>query len=272
MSSESEEIYEVEEVINRKIKNGNLFYKIKWKGYDLSHASWEKLDNLDNIKDLLAEYDKEHPSDEGDEKTHLKRKRGRPRKDNSSFRENAGLKQNEEPEATKHNSKESEKKNSSSHSTKEKKKEEAIKEKESETKLCLRKRVKSKSKSQSKSKSKSKSRSKHRSRSRTVSSERDDEEWEKEEKSNGNSSKIVKEKKKEKSKEDKSQGNIQYDVPKLISKMKRSNNNREIMVEVQWNKRFNGETPLPTLISSNDLRKVNSTMLLDYYEEKIKNA
>ena len=48
MSSEEDEEYEVEEIIEKKIKKGEISYKVKWKGYPLSESTWEPAKNLSN--------------------------------------------------------------------------------------------------------------------------------------------------------------------------------------------------------------------------------
>ncbi len=60
-SSSSDEEYEVEEILEKRIKKGEVSYKVKWKGYPLSESSkiflyfslliaWEPANNLDNAK------------------------------------------------------------------------------------------------------------------------------------------------------------------------------------------------------------------------------
>ena len=42
-SSSDQEEYEVEEIIDKKIKNGVTKYKVKWKGYPVSDCSKNKI-------------------------------------------------------------------------------------------------------------------------------------------------------------------------------------------------------------------------------------
>ncbi|KAK8893331.1 Chromobox protein 1 [Tritrichomonas musculus] len=56
-SSESEdEAYEVEKIVNHRMKNGRLQYYLKWVGYESSENTWEYEDNLDNCPLLIKEY------------------------------------------------------------------------------------------------------------------------------------------------------------------------------------------------------------------------
>eukprot|EP01022_Parablepharisma_sp_SALTPOND_P007790 TRINITY_DN1329_c2_g1_i1.p1 TRINITY_DN1329_c2_g1~~TRINITY_DN1329_c2_g1_i1.p1 ORF type:complete len:656 (+),score=53.04 TRINITY_DN1329_c2_g1_i1:7143-9110(+) len=50
--------FEVEEILDSQTILGLPFYKIKWLGYPMSAATWEPLDNLKGIKDLVAEFNK----------------------------------------------------------------------------------------------------------------------------------------------------------------------------------------------------------------------
>lgn len=45
-----EEVYKVEKIINRRIKDGIVEYRIKWLGYDSSENTWEPEENLDCIE------------------------------------------------------------------------------------------------------------------------------------------------------------------------------------------------------------------------------
>ena len=40
------EEYEVEKIIDKRIINGKLEYKIKWVGYPMSQCTWEPIRNL----------------------------------------------------------------------------------------------------------------------------------------------------------------------------------------------------------------------------------
>ena len=55
---DDDEEYEVEEILNKRIKKGQIEYLVKWKGWDLpEHNTWEHRDNLENSKELITEYE-----------------------------------------------------------------------------------------------------------------------------------------------------------------------------------------------------------------------
>ena len=51
------EEYEVEKIIDKRVINGKLEYKIKWVGYPMSQWTWEPIRNLANIKPMIKEYE-----------------------------------------------------------------------------------------------------------------------------------------------------------------------------------------------------------------------
>ena len=61
-----DKLYLVEKILNRRIKNGKLEYKIKWIGYPMSESTWEPMRNLETAQNLVAEYDRTHPIEEQD--------------------------------------------------------------------------------------------------------------------------------------------------------------------------------------------------------------
>ena len=51
--------YEVENVVDKKGTGKNLLYLVKWKGWELPEdQTWEPLENLENAKHLVAEFEK----------------------------------------------------------------------------------------------------------------------------------------------------------------------------------------------------------------------
>ena len=71
-SSLSDNEYYVEKVIDKKIENGEVRYLIKWDGWPIENSTWEPLENLDNIKNLVENFE--------NEKREGKKKLGRPPK------------------------------------------------------------------------------------------------------------------------------------------------------------------------------------------------
>ncbi|XP_076445898.1 uncharacterized protein LOC143283538 [Babylonia areolata] len=55
--SDDEELFEVEKIISRKKRNGAYLYRVRWKGYSPSSDTWEPVENLDIVADMVREYD-----------------------------------------------------------------------------------------------------------------------------------------------------------------------------------------------------------------------
>lgn len=53
--SADENIYEVEKIISHEIKRGAERFRIRWKGFDSSHDTWERKENL-NCPKIVREY------------------------------------------------------------------------------------------------------------------------------------------------------------------------------------------------------------------------
>ena len=62
----SDELYNVERILDRRKVNGKFEYKIKWEGYSMNQCTWEPMKNLESVKELVDEFDLAHP--ENDEK------------------------------------------------------------------------------------------------------------------------------------------------------------------------------------------------------------
>src|SRR6266436_751726 len=54
--------YEVEEVMDSRLKRGKLEYLVKWSGYTDDYNTWEPEANLDNATDAISDFHKHHPS------------------------------------------------------------------------------------------------------------------------------------------------------------------------------------------------------------------
>lgn len=55
------EEFEVEQILDHRLKNGKNLYLIKWKGYGEPHNSWEPEENMGSCDDVLAEYLSKYP-------------------------------------------------------------------------------------------------------------------------------------------------------------------------------------------------------------------
>lgn len=49
--------YEVEKIIDKKIKKDKVLYCVKWKHYDESENTWEPIENLENAIKLVLEFE-----------------------------------------------------------------------------------------------------------------------------------------------------------------------------------------------------------------------
>ena len=54
---EQEEIYEVEAILSKRMMDGEMHYKIKWKDYPLEECTYEPLSNLDTALNLVQEFE-----------------------------------------------------------------------------------------------------------------------------------------------------------------------------------------------------------------------
>lgn len=54
------QFYVVEKIINKKIKNGNTFYMVKWENYKDEECTWEPMQNLLTARDLIDDYENEN--------------------------------------------------------------------------------------------------------------------------------------------------------------------------------------------------------------------
>ncbi|GAU93750.1 hypothetical protein RvY_05641 [Ramazzottius varieornatus] len=52
-----EELYVVEEILAKRVKNNVLEYKVKWEGYDLSEATWQTGDDLTNCAAVIEQFE-----------------------------------------------------------------------------------------------------------------------------------------------------------------------------------------------------------------------
>lgn len=57
LESEEEE-FEVEEIKDKRLKNGRIEYLIKWVNYKDEESTWEPIENLENSKELLEAFEK----------------------------------------------------------------------------------------------------------------------------------------------------------------------------------------------------------------------
>ena len=61
LEEEDEPEYEVEKLLDSRIRWRRIEYLVKWKGYDDGHNSWEPVTNLTNAKRSITAFHKKHP-------------------------------------------------------------------------------------------------------------------------------------------------------------------------------------------------------------------
>ena len=49
--------WEVEKILNKRKVRGVVKYLVQWKGFTAEHNSWEKEEDLENAKELVAEFE-----------------------------------------------------------------------------------------------------------------------------------------------------------------------------------------------------------------------
>ena len=59
-NNNSEIEYEVEKIKDKRVKNGRIEYLIKWLNYTDEESTWEPIENLNNSKLLVEEYEKQN--------------------------------------------------------------------------------------------------------------------------------------------------------------------------------------------------------------------
>jgi len=50
-------VYEVEKILDKSFSNGKIKYLIKWVGYPKEESTWEPLENLSNILEMITDYE-----------------------------------------------------------------------------------------------------------------------------------------------------------------------------------------------------------------------
>lgn len=53
----SQEEFDVEDILDKKIINGQELYKVKWQGFPVTDCTWEPLVNLVNVEELILQFE-----------------------------------------------------------------------------------------------------------------------------------------------------------------------------------------------------------------------
>mmetsp|Transcript_56266 Transcript_56266/g.64227 ORF Transcript_56266/g.64227 Transcript_56266/m.64227 type:complete len:242 (+) Transcript_56266:59-784(+) len=53
-----DDMYIVEKVLAKKKQRNRTYYKIKWQNFPISECTWEPIDNLENVRGLIDEFEK----------------------------------------------------------------------------------------------------------------------------------------------------------------------------------------------------------------------
>ena len=51
------EKWEVEKILNKRKVRGVVKYLVQWKGFTVEHDSWEKKEDLENVKKIVVEFE-----------------------------------------------------------------------------------------------------------------------------------------------------------------------------------------------------------------------
>jgi len=57
---EGEEEFEVEKILNKRMVRGKEKFLVRWKGYMAGEDTWKNRENLENAKELVEEFEREH--------------------------------------------------------------------------------------------------------------------------------------------------------------------------------------------------------------------
>ena len=112
------DVYQVEKIVGKRWKGGRVQYKVKWEGYPYSQCTWEPLEHLQTVFELIDQYNESQQTTskksikEKDEE-HLRKKR----KKSSSVSQEEKSEESSNSRKIKSNS--SEKKDSKDNSNKE---------------------------------------------------------------------------------------------------------------------------------------------------------
>lgn len=74
------DVYQVEKIVGKRWKGGRVQYKVKWEGYPYSQCTWEPLEHLQTVFELIDQYNESQQttskkSKKEKDEEHLRKKR-----------------------------------------------------------------------------------------------------------------------------------------------------------------------------------------------------
>ena len=60
IDDEDDDIYTVEHIVDKKKEGLKTFYLVKWEGFPHSQNTWEPVQNLANVRDMLKKFNKNY--------------------------------------------------------------------------------------------------------------------------------------------------------------------------------------------------------------------
>ena len=69
---EGEEEWEVEKILNKRKVQGKDKYLVRWKGFIVEGNTWESKEKLENVQELVKEFEKEYSKNNGEVRRHEK--------------------------------------------------------------------------------------------------------------------------------------------------------------------------------------------------------
>jgi len=57
MTDNDNQHYEVEKILKKRTNHGDNEYLIKWKGYSTKYSTWEPTKNLENVWEMINEFE-----------------------------------------------------------------------------------------------------------------------------------------------------------------------------------------------------------------------
>jgi len=57
---EGEEEFEMEKILNKRIVRGKKKFLVRWREYTVKDNTWEGRENLENVKEMVKEFEREY--------------------------------------------------------------------------------------------------------------------------------------------------------------------------------------------------------------------